>query len=160
MVIKIFLGLSQLICNPHLPNLISTIKHHSAASGSCRNNLCGLGRTIQSNTGTKSGSCQSSVGDLHAPTWENTLFKSWGKLETQESNSDHLFFQSPDSVGFSVCHPREKGSLCDRIQVQGSQHNCMCELTLFISFILVMALRKTSNKATKLQLVAVILRLA
>lgn len=47
----------------------------------CRKNLCGSGRTTEPHSSTRSSSCQSSMDDLHAPTLENTLFKSHSEPE-------------------------------------------------------------------------------
>lgn len=117
---------------------------------------------MHSTTGTKSGSCQSSVGDLRAPSLENTLFKSQGKLGKWESNPDNLFFSDSSLCGFlclpPTCHPpivSEKGSLTDRIQEHTTQNHMRVDAV--ISFILGMALKKTSEKATGLQMVAVFL---
>lgn len=90
---------------------------------------------MHSTTGTKSGSCQSSVGDLRAPSLENTLFKSQGKLGKWESNPDNLFFQSPHSVGFCVCPPRVTPPLFQKRDLlptgsKSTQHRITCELML------------------------------
>lgn len=79
------------ISRTYFPQL-GTSTLNSTFTGLCGKNLCGSGRAIQSNRGTKSSSYQSSTGDLHAPALENTLFKYKASLKNGKAIPTTYFF--------------------------------------------------------------------
>lgn len=82
---------------------LSASSFNSTITRLCRNHFCGSRQAIETNSDTRSG-LHSPVGDPHAPTLENTLFKAWRKPEKWKSNLDKTFFLSLSWV-FCVCHP-------------------------------------------------------
>lgn len=111
---------------------LSTLTFNSMITRLYRNNLCGSGRAIQTNSSTKSGSCQARCVTSTPSLWRIHYPRHRESLKNTKAVLTIYLFRVLTLRGFWIYHPcftptvSEKGSLSDRIQVQSTQHRITC----------------------------------